>query len=54
MTIDKYSTTTDVSDACKNIFKGKSSTQQSIPLKMNAFHFNKNGEPRPNKSVRAG
>ena len=39
---------------CQHIFKKKASTQQSIPLKMNAFHFNKNGKPRPNESGRAG
>ena len=42
-TIDNDSTTTAVSDMCKHIFKEKASTQQSIPLKMNTFHFNKNG-----------
>ena len=47
-TIDKDETKTAISNTFQNIFKEKASTQQSIPLKMNAFHFNKNGETLPN------
>ena len=42
MKTDKDSTTTAVYDMCQPRFKEKAPTQQSIPLKMNAFHFNKN------------
>ena len=47
-------TTTSVSDTCQHIFKSKASTQQPIPLKMNAFNLTKNGEPWPNESGGAG
>ena len=52
--IDKGSTKTSVSDTCQHRFREKASTQQSIPLKFYVFHFNKNGETRPNESGRAG
>ena len=52
-TIDKDSTTTSLSDTFQHIFKEKESTQQSIPLKMNEFHFNKNGEPQSSERGRA-
>ena len=36
------------------IFKGKSSTQQTIPLKMDAFRFTKTVYPRTDASGRSG
>ena len=37
--MDKEPTTTAVSDTYQRLFKEKASTQQPIPLKLNAFHF---------------
>ena len=45
---------TAVSDTLQHRFKSNASTKQPIPLKINAFHLTKNGEPRPNESGRAG
>ena len=53
-TLDKYPTTTALYDTGQHIYKAKASTQQPIPLKINAFCFTKNGEPRPNESGRVG
>ena len=41
-------------DAFFSTFKGKSSTQKTIPLKMDAFWFTNTGDTQPNANGRAG
>ena len=57
MTIEEYPNTlatTALLHARHGIFKSKASTQQTIPLKMDAFRSTNTREPQPNASDRAG